>query len=155
MIYDLVAVQMIASLGAAVKPLVLSPSSFLINWKETKKNPYWCSKRVGNVYPSGIRLLWARSNWLHAVAVILPRIGESKIKNNGQWTVLFWVHGVRPHVLFSLFKKKRWNKNELTKGAIPSVWNSLSEWPALPYNSPPRYCSTFNSVLDGVETCLS
>ena len=50
---------------------------------------------------------------------------------------------------------KKWNKNELTEGAFPSVWNSLSEWPALPHNSPPRHCSTFNSVLGAGETCLS
>ena len=34
-IKDLVSVQMIASLGGDVKPLALSPSYFLINWKGT------------------------------------------------------------------------------------------------------------------------
>ena len=34
-IKDLVSVQMIASLGGDVKPLALSPSYFLINWKRT------------------------------------------------------------------------------------------------------------------------
>ena len=34
-IKDLVSVQMIASLGGGVKPLALSLSYFLINWKET------------------------------------------------------------------------------------------------------------------------
>ena len=34
-IYDLVSVQVIASLGGEVKPLALTPPSFLISWKGT------------------------------------------------------------------------------------------------------------------------
>ena len=44
-------VQMIASLGGDVKPLALSPLSLYFSWRVTEKNPWHCSKRVGDVGP--------------------------------------------------------------------------------------------------------
>ena len=56
-IKDHVSVQMIASLDGDVKPLALSPSYFLFNWKGTWKNPHCSSKTVGDVDPGGVDYL--------------------------------------------------------------------------------------------------
>ena len=58
-IKDLISVEMFASLGSDVKPLALSSSSFLINWKEDCKTVRifaYSSKREQSNKRSGTRL---------------------------------------------------------------------------------------------------
>ena len=69
-IKDLVSVQMIASLGDDVKPLALSPSYFLINWKGDVKEPTLLFEKSRGRRPRWCGLSLMEGEDCHGPAVI-------------------------------------------------------------------------------------